>query len=249
MFDLSTHRIQFRPSPWPTVGAVVAIALTVYLGMWQQGRAEEKRLLQQRLDQRAQETPIRLTGRMRLGDDDEFRRVTVSGRYLPDEKFFIDNQSYGTTVGYHVIVPFAVGAAASNDTVLLVNRGFVARGGSYPHPPVVPVPAGEVEIHGMLKRPTAKFLELGDARPSADRVWQNITTERYAALSQRPVHPYVLLLAETTPPLTRVEERPDARVAKHVEYMMTWYSLALTVLCLWIALNISIVPIASRKPS
>jgi cytochrome oxidase assembly protein ShyY1 len=37
--------------------------------------------------------------------------------------------------------------------------------------------------------------------------------------------------------LEAVRESPDAGVDKHREYALTWFSLAATVLALWIALN------------
>jgi cytochrome oxidase assembly protein ShyY1 len=51
------------------------------------------------------------------------------------------------------------------------------------------------------------------------------------------------LASKISPPskgLTLQAERPDAGVEKHVEYMLTWYSLALTVVALWIGLNLRI---------
>jgi cytochrome oxidase assembly protein ShyY1 len=35
-----------------------------------------------------------------------------------------------------------------------------------------------------------------------------------------------------------VTEKPDAGVAKHVEYSLTWYALAATTLALWLAMNL-----------
>ena len=32
----------FKPGAWPTAGAVLLVALTVYLGVWQTGRGDEK---------------------------------------------------------------------------------------------------------------------------------------------------------------------------------------------------------------
>jgi cytochrome oxidase assembly protein ShyY1 len=47
----------------------------------------------------------------------------------------------------------------------------------------------------------------------------------------------VLLAQDAPPPLEQVAERPDARADKHIEYMLTWYSLAATVIVLWLVLN------------
>jgi len=35
-----------------------------------------------------------------------------------------------------------------------------------------------------------------------------------------------------------VREKPDAGIAKHQEYALTWFSLAATAFALWIVLNV-----------
>ena len=71
-------------------------------------------------------------------------------------------------------------------------------------------------------------------------VWQNLTVERYQAVTGLNVLPYVLLAGDSLPPLRPVVEQPDAGAAKHVEYMLTWYSLAATVTLLWLFTNIHV---------
>ena len=51
------------------------------------------------------------------------------------------------------------------------------------------------------------------------------------------VLPFVLLAQDAVPALEKIAERPDARADKHVEYMLTWYSLAATAIVLWLVLN------------
>ena len=50
--------------------------------------------------------------------------------------------------------------------------------------------------------------------------------------------PVVVLQDAPAPGLIAIRERPDAGVAKHREYALTWFSLAALALVLWIALNI-----------
>ena len=46
--------------------------------------------------------------------------------------------------------------------------------------------------------------------------------------------PVVVLASPPAPGLAAVEERPDAGIAKHREYALTWFSLAATVAALWV---------------
>lgn len=243
--------IRFKPSLIPTLAALFALGLTLYLATWQQGRADEKRGLQAQFDERLNLPPLRLDTIPRIASDAAYRRAEAFGEFDSPGQFFVDNKFEGMIVGYHVFTPMHI---AGTGTFVLVNRGFVGRGTAYPTPPVVPVPAGQIRATGMLVSPTKKFLELGAVPTSSGafspaatavpegaiqgNVWQNVTTERYRDLTNRDVLPFVLLANPTEPGLTAQIERPDARVEKHIEYMLTWYSLAATVVVLWFSLNL-----------
>jgi surfeit locus 1 family protein len=224
----------FAPRPVPTLAAVAMVALTVSLGNWQSGRAEEKYRLQTLLEARGAEQPLTLTGATGSAEQLRFRRVRARGRFVADGQIFVDNRVHGGRAGFHVVTPLAI---AGSGALLLVNRGWVARSPAYPAPPEVPVPDGEVTVEGLATVPPARVLELSSDTVSGS-VWQNLSVERYAAHVRRDVVPVVLLAASPAPGLAAVEEKPDAGIAKHREYSLTWYSLAVTVAGLWVGLNL-----------
>lgn len=221
----------FSPRPVPTLAAVGMVALTLWLSHWQTTRGDEKAERQRLLESRAVAPQVEVTGVSGFSDAWLFRRVKAQGAFQPEGQLFIDNRQHGGRAGFHVITPLLL---ASGD-VLLVNRGWVARSEAYPAPPEVPVPRGAQQVEGLATLPPRRFVELS-ADVVAGRVWQNLSIERYAALSARPVVPVVVLAA--TPGLVPVEERPDAGEAKHREYALTWLSLAITTVVLWVALNL-----------
>ncbi len=224
----------FAPRLVPTAAALVMFALTVSLGRWQAGRADEKAGRQALLEARVAEAPLRLTGSVRSAEDVLFRRVRVKGHFVPAGQVFVDNRIHGGRAGFHVMTPLALEGAGP---LVLVNRGWVARSSSYPAAPDVPVPAGEQVIEGLATVPPARFVELsGDT--VAGNVWQNLSIARYAARAGREVLPVVVLAAPPGPGLAAVVEKPDAGIAKHQEYSLTWFSLAATVVALWGGLNL-----------
>lgn len=236
------HRnIRFAPRLLPTIAAVVALALTLYLAMWQQSRAAEKRGLQAEFVQRTAAPAITLSKATRDGIALRYRHAHAHGEWYPAGQIYLDNKIDDVSsgrAGYHVITPLKL---SGTDTFVLVNRGWIARSKAYPLPPEVPAPNGDVEVHGLSILPNAHFLELSNAAIEG-AVWQNLTIDRYRAAMKLDVLPLLLLASETVPNaqqgLQSVTEKPDARVEKHVEYMLTWYSLAATVVALWIGLNI-----------
>jgi surfeit locus 1 family protein len=225
--------LDFAPRLVPTLAAAAMVALTLSLGRWQVHRAEEKAGRQDLLEKRAGEHPVELKGAGPSPEALLFRRVRASGHYLAAGQIFIDNRIHAGRAGFHVVTPLAI---AGSDAVVLVNRGWVGRTADYPRPPPVPVPAGEQSVEGLATVPPARVLELS-ADTVSGSVWQNLSLARYAAWSGKPTLP-VVLLAAPAPGLAAVVEKPDAGIAKHREYALTWFSLAATVVALWVGLNL-----------
>ncbi len=185
------------------------------------------------LESRLRETPVVLTGSVDSAEPLLFRRVRASGEFDAARQIYLDNQVMQGEAGYYVVTPLRLRDGA----LLLVNRGWIARGRTYPEPPPVEVPAGRVEVSGLATLPPARFLELGSQSVTGN-VWQNLTIDRYRAIAKSPVVPVVLLADAPGAGLAAVHETPDAGVERHREYALTWFSLAATALVLWIALNV-----------
>jgi surfeit locus 1 family protein len=223
----------FKPSPWPTLGAVLLVALTVYLGVWQTHRGDEKEERQRLLEARMHETAVVLTGSVPSGEALVYRRVRAVGEYDGAGQIYLDNQVMQGRAGYFVVTPLRL----SDGAIVLVNRGWIARAASYPAPPPVPVPAGRVEVAGLATVPSSRFIELGPQTVSGS-VWQNLTIDRYREATKARVLPVVIISQDAGDGLVAVRETPDAGVARHREYALTWFSLAATTLALWLALNL-----------
>ena len=203
------------------------VALTVHLGLWQRARAEEK-------SARQAEKPLRITGMVPSAEPLLYRHVTAAGEWLAAKQIFVDNQVHAGRAGFHVVTPLRL---AGREEVLLVNRGWIARDAGYPRAPEVPVPAGTVDVSGVASLPPARYVELSTQTVNGN-VWQNLSISRFAEHSGLAVLPVVVLADQAAPGLAVLRERPDAGVAKHVEYQYTWFALAATAVALWIALNL-----------
>ncbi len=226
-------RFSFAPGLWPTLGAAALIALTLYLGTWQTHRGDEKEERQRLLEARIRETPLDLTGSVESADPLLYRKVRAAGEYDAAGQIYVDNQVYQGRAGYFVVTPLRLRDGA----IVLVNRGWIARGAKYHEPPLAPAPAGAVEVSGLATLPPARVLELGPQTVSGS-VWQNLSIARYRAATKSAVVPVVVLADAPGTGLAAVRESPDAGVAKHREYALTWFSLAALTLVLWLALNV-----------
>lgn len=250
---ITQHRLQFSPRLVPTLAALAMVSLTLYLAWWQQGRAGQKRTLQAEFTQRTAAPALALDATQRDGTAIRYRRAIARGTFSVDGQIFLDNKTDDVRTGgagYHVITPLRL---SGSNAYVLVNRGWLPRTAGYPNPPTVTAPAGEIEVRGLAVIPNAHFLELSNAAVDG-AVWQNLTIARYQQQMKLDVLPIVLLASDTKPDalqgLKPLSEQPNAGVDKHVEYMLTWYSLSATLLALWIGLNLKFTPIRPPpKPS
>jgi surfeit locus 1 family protein len=225
---------QFAPTVWPTLAALFFFVLTLSLGNWQSGRADTKRELQARYDAAAREAPIHV-GIDRLDRDSVlYRKLEVEGVFDDTQTILIDNRVLNGVAGYHVLTPLQI---QGGTRFILVNRGWVATGRTRDQVPEPPTPAGFVRLEGMAVDPQTRYFELADTPPQG-RVWQNLDFERYEKATRLSLQPVLLLqTSETADGLQRIWPRPDTGVETHVSYAFQWYSLAATLIVLWLIIN------------
>ncbi len=227
---------RFAPRLVPTLAAFAMIALTLSLGRWQVNRAGEKQARQAEFEVRSAQAPLVLGREIPGAGEIAFRRVVAAGSYRPEGQVFIDNRHDRGRAGFHVITPLQFEGG-----VVLINRGWVARTAGYPRAPDVAVPAGPVRVTGLATIPSTRFVELSGDTVTGN-AWQNLSLAKYRERTGLEVLPAVILASPTEAGLVPVEEKPDAGIAKHQEYALTWFALATTLAALWVGLNLKRVP-------
>lgn len=226
---------QFAPTLWPTLATLFFLALTVWLGNWQSGRAETKRALQARYDVAMREAPIHVGSTLLDRDSVLHRRIEVRGVFDDASTILLDNRVHDGVAGYHVMTPLRIDGG---QTAILVNRGWMPAGKRRDQIRSPPAPRGEVKLEGMAADPHSRYFELAQMSPQG-RVWQNLDFARYAAGYGHPLQPVLLLQTSAAADgLLRSWPRPDTGVAMHVSYAIQWYSLATTLAVLWLVLNV-----------
>jgi surfeit locus 1 family protein len=226
---------QFAPTVLPTLAALFFFVLTFSLGNWQSGRADTKRELQARYDAAVREAPIHLGSDLLDHDSVLYRKLEVEGVFDDAHTILIDNRVLNGVAGYHVLTPLRI---QGGEVYILVNRGWVATGRSRDRVPAPPTPPGVVRLEGMAVDPQTRYFELSDTLPQG-RVWQNLDFDRYVKATRLPLQPVLLLqTSEQADGLQRSWPRPDTGVESHVSYAFQWYSLAATLVVLWLIINI-----------
>jgi surfeit locus 1 family protein len=241
MSDISRTRYKYRNLR----GSMLAVfAVTVFVsvfaaaGFWQLQRAHYKEQLQARVEASMRETTIELPGTKVRAEDVEFRSIHVRGEWVTDRTIFIDNKIQDGVVGYQVVTPLRI---TPGNVQVLVNRGWVAAPPLRSELPSVATPSGAMEISGIARAPTSRFLELStqSSEGQLGRVWQNLTIARFEAWSGLALQPVVIYQQNPGDDgLQRVPVAPEAtglNADRHRGYALTWFGLAIVTLILALA--------------
>lgn len=218
-----------------TVLALCALALFagfVALGTWQVKRLAWKRDLIARVNQRVHAPPVALPDPSSWpsinAKRDEYRHVSVHGRYLPQGQTLV----FASTAlgnGDWMMTPLR----ADDGRIVLVNRGFVPTDGCRDSAACAP-PDGPVRVTGLLRMPqTWAFLRHND--PAQGR-WYTRDVQAIARAKQlADVAPF-FIDADTLAPSADARARwPRGGMTvivfpnNHLVYLITWYLLALMV--------------------
>ncbi|HTH93849.1 MAG TPA: SURF1 family protein [Rhodocyclaceae bacterium] len=200
--------------------------LFIAAGFWQVARAHYKERLQAEMAAAASEAPLHAGAALLDAHVAHMHRLEARGSWMPERAILLDNKVQDGVVGYEVVTPLKL---EKSDTVLLVDRGWIAAPPLRSELPDVTTPDGTVSVAGIARIPNPRFIELG-SQVVTGRVWQNLTIERYATWSGLRVQPVMLYQEDgAVDGLVRVAAAPEAigiNADRHRVYALTWFSLA-----------------------
>ena len=230
---------EFRVSAIPALATLVLFPLLMALGFWQLGRAEIKA---EQLTLRSQRSEHHVLDLARLGElraQDRYREVEGRGQYLVDRQILLDNRTHAGQAGYHVLTPVLLEAG----TAVLVNRGWIALGGTREVLPALPAPQGEVVVRGILDRPPRPGLRLGEgivAKSGWPMVVLEVDFDDLSNLLDSTLVPALVLLDPDEPGGFVRHWEPDREFGpdRHRGYAAQWFLLAAALLVIFIVVNV-----------
>ena len=224
---------------WITLAAILAIALTASLGVWQLGRAAQKQALLDAVRAQAGRAPLEGRDIGREGDHAAnragliHRAVVLRGTWVADRTVFLENRQMDGKPGFVVVTPLLLEGAR---VAVAVQRGWAPRNFiDRTQLPPVETPAGPVSIEGRLVPPPSRLFEFEAA--SAGVIRHNLDLSAFAAESGLPLLTDVSVQQTGAPSegLTRRWPPPAAGVEKHHGYAFQWFGLSglIAVLYVW----------------
>lgn len=236
------QRLRSAGLVWPLLLALPALLILLGLGTWQMQRKAWKEDLIAKITARVHAPPVSLAEIERgTKDGIEYARVRVRGTFRHDAEQLIWEPDPRQGPGYHVYTPLHL----ADGRFILVNRGYVTEALRSPSARAAGQPAGEVEVTGLLREPPqrAMFSPNHDGKTGVWfwRDFDGISRAAFGSAAGKAVHLFLDAEAEPANPggwpqggTTRLT-LPN----RHLEYALTWYGLAATLVAVLIAFMIS----------
>jgi surfeit locus 1 family protein len=230
-----------RPSWWALLLTVAGAALFVRLGVWQLHRADFKDALLRRYAASASATVVPFARVADVPPVDAFPRVRVTGHYLADRLYLLDNPNHDERGGVEVFAPFALG---DGSRLLLVDLGFLTGNGSGEPPQLPPLAPTEQYLTGLYVPPPAPGLELGGNALARQTHWPKnsiyLDPADVASDLGHPLYPRMLALDPDPASIyVRVHTLDFGAMppARHRAYAFQWFSFALAAVVLLLVMH------------
>ena len=232
---MSAYQFHFKPGMFMLV--FVLATLFIVLGFWQIQRAEEKNLMQEKLQERMRAEPFEYSAA--LGENWQlwqYRRVILRGRFIAEKQVLIDNRVHNGKAGYHVITPFI---DADTGRFILLNRGWITTGVNRNVLPDIVTPKDEVLVAGRISVVRSRPPMLArDARPDEynEKVWSYLDVDYFKQKTGLRVEPYIVLVdSDLNDQLARDWPVINTKTGMHIGYAIQWFVFAIFVVVLFVA--------------
>ncbi|MBN8941558.1 MAG: SURF1 family protein [Rhizobiales bacterium] len=235
---------RLRPLLVPGLFTFAALAVLIGLGSWQLSRLAWKSGLIAQVEARAHGTPGALpppaAWPAMTADADEYRRVTVTGSFRNEAEAYLytvagDSERPGRSgrpqgQGYLVLTPLVT----ADGTTVIVNRGFVPTDRRDPATRGAGQLAGPVTITGLVRFPEPRgwFAAPDDLARRLFYTRDTPLIARTLGLDAGRTAPFSIDADAMAVPggLPQGGETRLVFPNKHLEYALTWFGLALTLI-------------------
>jgi surfeit locus 1 family protein len=207
--------------PWSFFKSIVALGL-VFLCLvaadWQYTRGVDRQARNNIIEERIARSPIELSSRDAVLDNNEWQSITTSGRFDSTQQILLRNRYWEGKYGYEVLTLFT----NTSGEKFWVDRGWVKAGATATTPPeVTAVPTGDVSITGRFRLdsslPRGSFFALpatGEGLVSELNAQSQLDTEKF----------YIDLLSGSEASLTPAApaQLPPLSDGPHKAYALQW---------------------------
>lgn len=224
--------LKFFPEWRISLATAALFPFLIWLGFWQLDRAQEKSEIGNAWELRSLQPPAPL-GQL-VGQENEalaFKRVLLTGEYVEDVVFLLDNKTRNGKFGYEVLSLFDL---VGIDQFVLVNRGWIAGDPARLSLPEIPHEQGLLSVTGHLYIPGDKPYLL--AEQTFESGWpkriQALEMDKISTVAQAqvgaPLYPHLVRIDIAQAGALAVDWKiVNVSPQKHNGYAFQWFAMAL----------------------
>ncbi len=211
---------------WAALVLIFSIACA-FLSNWQFDRRAEAVAKIQSVATNFDQAPVALNEVAGTGEFDvknEWRPVSLSGKFLVDHAVLVRNRPYNGSPGFLQLIPFQL----DSGEVVAIETGWLPTGDDNHAPKVIPLPpAVEQQVVGRVRasEPTlnrdAPAKQLGTINVQALIEKEGLTGKVYKSFYVRLASPY------SSDQFPKVLPRPELDEGNHLSYALQWILFAL----------------------
>ena len=200
---------------------IIVIITCIILGLWQIDRANEKAYLYHAFNERISKNPIQFE--VIKSNPVDFTKIIITGTYISNKQFLLDNKIFNKKAGYEVISPMLF-----DDQIVLINRGWVSNNNrqSLPNIDIRNVDSQAIGYIYKYK----DFYQLSEDFYKNDwpLIIQNIEIDKIKQMFKYKVFPYVLIMSEDQENSFNIQTiyKKNSDL-KHYMYAGQWFLFAL----------------------
>lgn len=235
MLSVPCFNLRFTPNWKMSLLTLIVVSLFLRLGFWQLQRAEQKEGMLNAELAMAQKPALKWEPQTTLPA--QYQAIEVSGEYL-DEVFLLDNQHQEHQFGYDVLSPLLL----DNGLVVLVDRGWVIGDRSRREFPQITSPQTRLKLVGRVYFPSNKQWVLGADLEKINAkltILERFDAKNVSQILQKNAYPFIIRLDKKEDHgFVRKWAIVSMPPQRHLAYAWQWFSMALTVFIIFIALNL-----------
>lgn len=222
---------RFQPRFWPTVVALIMMAMVIGLGTWQLQRRVWKTDLLATIAARMNSAPVALPAQIDNPADWSFRSIHVTGHFAADKALWLYGRTYDGKAGIHLLVPLI----RPDGDPILIDRGFVPFDHASELAPYAPAD-GPVEFDGVVRLPEPGGLFVPSSQPDKN-IWYTVDLPAMSKTVAQPLAPVYIAAkpsgATGWPAATGGTEGAGIR-NEHLNYAIFWYSMAVVLAAIYL---------------
>ena len=238
----------FKPVFWPTVFFVFSLIILVSLGTWQVKRLIWKNDLISFYLKQSTNNIINLHKENFVSEEIEYRKVRLTGKFLNKKEVHITGKTYEGNAGFHVVTPFLM----QNGNYVLVNRGWVSENYKEAKSRSFSLINEETSVIGLIRYPQKKGYFVPENDPD-NGFWFTIKPteiKKHLKIDKETfiIKFYVDALRQEKKinlPIG-IKEKINIR-NQHLSYAITWYSLAIVLMIIYLSYHYSEGKLRIRK--